>query len=554
MIGAGLEGRYEEILGAVAEGITVQGIDGRLLWANVEGARILGFPTVAALFEASLAEVLDRFELVDVSGAPFDPALLPGRRALAGEEPPEALVGWRNRKSGEDRWSSVRAKPVFDSAGRVQFAVNLFRDVTERHRAQEALRRSEERFAFLASASRTLLGASRDLRTVVERLAELAVPMLGEWCSVWELSGDGVPGHSAARVAERYRHGLATDLAEVHEAIRASAPWSSMRRGQSVLVADLTPEARSAAPIPAGLLRLVEELDVRSGMLVPIQTVNEVVGALLVASTVPGRYGQAEIALVEDLARRAGVAIENARLYAERATAAGTLARALVPSSLPTIPGIEIAAWYRPATSGVGGDFYDVVELGEGRWLLVIGDVCGKGPEAASLTAMTRYTLRALAPIHDGPSALLSATNALLTPQFPEDRFCTLACVCLTPTVSGAEVVVAVAGHPRPICVTHDGRVQACGRPGAVLGAFDDLEVEDEKVDLGPGDSIVLFTDGCVGEGVDASEVLGPDLGAASGGGPRALADAVAAAALGADPAHPDDVAILVAGVPLTAG
>jgi len=548
-----IDGRFEEILDAVREGITVQAPDGRLLWANLEGARMMGFDSAEELLAASLPEVMTRFELVDTTLAPLDPSTLPGRRALAGEDGGEALVGWRYRDDGDYRWSVVRAQPVLGPDGQVRFAVNLFRDVSERQRARAALLRSEERFAFLASATRALLGAARDLGAVIARLAELSSPMLGEWCAVWELPPDGSPGHLASRVAAGGRgpYELA-ELTSLADELRSSSSWrAALGRGDPVRGGA---PAQGGSPIDDDLSARLDVLGAQAGLVVPIRAGDDVLGAILLASEVADRYGSSEVALVEELSRRAGVAIENARLYAERSRAAEALARALVPSHLPVIPGVDVAAFYRPATSGVGGDFYDVVPLTDGRWLLVVGDVCGKGPEAASLTAMTRYTLRALAPSYpSSPAELLRATNAQLFPQFPDERFCTVVCATLTPVPDGAELLVAVAGHPRPLVVAPGGEVRPCCRGGTVLGLFDDVDVDDEKVVLDPGDAFVLLTDGCVGEGIQPAERLGHVLAERAGLGAAALADAVVRASADADPTHPDDVAILVAAVPTAA-
>jgi PAS domain S-box-containing protein len=237
-------------------------------------------------------------------------------------------------------------------------------------------------------------------------------------------------------------------------------------------------------------------------------------------------------------------AAEAARAEAEASRA--TLAQALLPAMLTEIPGVELAARYRPATGGVGGDFYDVVALGARRWLAVIGDVCGKGAEAASLTAMARHTLRTLARHHDGPGTILDAANEVMAGQLPEGRFCTAAAAALEPGDDGLQVTVASAGHPVPLVVRGTGEVELLGRAGMLLGVFDELGLVEQDAVLAPGDALVLFTDGCVGEGADSLQVLGAGLAAAAGRSATTLAQVVEAVAIEIEGGHRDDMAILV--------
>src|SRR5206468_6517575 len=131
----------------------------------------------------------------------------------------------------------------------------------------------------------------------------------------------------------------------------------------------------------------------RSAMWVPISVGATTIGAMTLVSTESRRrFGEADLLLAEELGRRAGVATENARAFEERSALAELLQRDLLPPELPAIPGWRTAAMYRPAAGQVGGDFYDAIAL-DGGWLLIVGDVAGRGPEAASLTAMARYTL-----------------------------------------------------------------------------------------------------------------------------------------------------------------
>jgi PAS domain S-box-containing protein len=176
---------------------------------------------------------------------------------------------------------------------------------------------------------------------------------------------------------------------------------------------------------------------------------------------------------------------------------AGTLQESLLPPELPDVPGVDLAAAYLPGGAGerIGGDFYDVFERARGDWSIVIGDVCGKGPQAAALTALTRYTIRAAAMRATRPSSILSELNQAVLRQHPE-RFCTAVYARLRRLPSGARLTVASGGHPLPLRIDAGGRVEKIGRPGRLLGVTPDCRLSDTVTDLAPGDVVVLYTDG----------------------------------------------------------
>lgn len=513
-------------LNAVSDAITVQGPDGALLWANAAAARQLGYESPSELVAAPLDELMERFVLLDNDDKPFPPELLPGRLALAGRQAPEALVRWKVHGSEGIRWSLVRATPVFDDDGSVRFAVNVFRDDTERQLAMQSLRLSEERLAFLAAATRALLGAPLDPEQVAERLTEVCVPSLGDLCAVWELEPSGRVTRMADRVAGASQSSL--DLEEVPDCVLAALEGASILTG---------PDERG--------------LDSLTQAAVPIPGIASPLGAIMVARYAPRPpMSQDDLELLEEVGKRAAAKIDNARLYSERSRAAAVLSRSLVPAELPEVPGLDLHAFVRPAASGVGGDFYDVVSLADGRSLLLIADVSGKGPEAAALTAMARYTLTTLARFHASPAELLSAVNETLVDQLPDGRFCSLACGAFGPSPRGIRVTVAVAGHPKPIILRGSGRVETAGHTGFPLGIFYRLELQEQDVVLEPGDALLLVTDGCVGEGGAWESELHDALTSAAGGSAEELAAVVEKVALGVQPDHPDDIAALVAKLP----
>ena len=238
-------------------------------------------------------------------------------------------------------------------------------------------------------------------------------------------------------------------------------------------------------------------------MSIPLQTRGRTLGAItFVSASSTSRYGEDERALAEALAQRAAVAVDNARLYGERDHIARTLQRSLLPPELPAIPGVELAARYRPAGEGneVGGDFYDAFPTGEMTWSVVIGDVCGKGPEAAAVTGLARHSLRAASVGERRPSAALRVLNEAMLQRDTEQRFCTVCYVRVHRAPEGARLTVCCAGHPLPLVLRADGAVEVVGRAGALLGVFAEPELSDVPVDLGPGDTVLLYTDGVTEE------------------------------------------------------
>ena len=292
--------------------------------------------------------------------------------------------------------------------------------------------------------------------------------------------------------------------------------------------------------------------DVRALLGIPLIVKGRVRGVLHVGSLHDRRFSEKELSLIGLAADRAALGIEHARIYERERSIAETLQRSLLPDRLPDIPGFDIAASYEAAGEGydVGGDFYDAFAV-DGRWLVVIGDVCGKGPEAAALTALTRYTLRAEATHEPRPAALLGLLNGAILQQRSDQRFCTAACALIERSNAGvAAVTVCVGGHPLPLIVRADGRVEAFGRPGTPIGMVDDPSLLEETTTLAPGETIVFYTDGLLdahapqrilGE-ADVAELLA----ASAGSSPSTLVSRLDRDVAGqsATPAR-DDVAIV---------
>lgn len=224
-------------------------------------------------------------------------------------------------------------------------------------------------------------------------------------------------------------------------------------------------------------------------------------------SELPGSFGDdsGRLLVLRDVTRRRDEERRRERWLADQARVAAALSRSLRPSALPEVPGLDLGAVYRPAGAGreIGGDFYDVFPVGSG-WGLAIGDVSGKGASSAAITAMARYTLRALATPDSTPADALVRLNRHMAADTEDETYLTLAVGVVTPRPDGAQVRLALGGHVQPLLVPAEGPVVATGVPGDAVGLFTEVEVHDDDVELGPGDALVLFTDG-------VTEARGPD-------------------------------------------
>jgi sigma-B regulation protein RsbU (phosphoserine phosphatase) len=238
---------------------------------------------------------------------------------------------------------------------------------------------------------------------------------------------------------------------------------------------------------------------------------------------------------------------------------ARTLQQTLMPPATPEVPGLDVGAVYRPAGSGdeIGGDFYDIFEIGDGDWVVALGDVCGKGVDAAVVTALARYTIRAAAVRHPGPEGILRTLNEVLL-RDATDRFLTVALLRLRSIDGTWTVTVSVGGHPLPLLRRPGEAPTAIGEHGSLLGLFPKVFVHETAIVLAPGDTLVVFTDG-VTEGRRGRDLYGDERLHAALLAPTTSAAATAEQLLDrvlqfqyGDPR--DDIAIVVLTVPGPAG
>jgi serine phosphatase RsbU (regulator of sigma subunit) len=295
-----------------------------------------------------------------------------------------------------------------------------------------------------------------------------------------------------------------------------------VRSGQPQLVREITPEMIAQADISGERAALVRDLQMRSGIIVPLAVPGQPpLGAITLVMAESGRrFEDRDLALAEELGRRAAVAVENARLYTERSRIASTLQQSLLPEELPQIEGFRLSSLYRAAgeENEVGGDFYDAFSISSG-WVILVGDVTGRGPHAAALTSLARYTMRTAARLLDDPLGALAELNAELCER-SQPSLVTIASVLLRETTTGTQADVLLAGHPPPYHV-RDGVARQVGLFASPLGAYREDGWRAETVTLEPGDQLVLYTDGVidtVGHGERFGEArLGAVLADASG-------------------------------------
>jgi len=236
-------------------------------------------------------------------------------------------------------------------------------------------------------------------------------------------------------------------------------------------------------------------------------------------------------------------------------TLARTLQQTLIPPNPPEIPGLDVAAAYRPAGTGeeVGGDFYDVFQIGEEDWVVVLGDVCGKGVDAAILTSLVRHTLRAVTIRLPQPADALMALNQTLLTHHT-DRFCTVALLRLRRLEGAWRLSMSLGGHPQPLLLCPGGPSRTVGEPGSLVGVLAAPDFRDTHLELAPGSTVVLYTDG-VTEGRHGDELYGDArlraVAEAHDERPSAVVEAVLADVLAFQSGSPrDDIALVALGVP----
>ena len=434
-------------------------------------------------------------------GAYLDAALHPDDRAALDAAAKQALATGEAYTQeyrvalpdGTVRWLVTRAHVLHDAGGKPVELIGLTYDVTERRRRDEAT-------ALLAQASESL-GQSLDPFRTLRGIARLAVPGRADWCAVHVLRDDGHIDTVAVAHADPARGPVARAVASRYPPLPTASTGAAhvIRTGQSEIYERIDDEQLRQWAREAEQLELLRELEVRSSMTVPLLAGERALGAITFIYTESGRrYSEGDLEVAEELGRRAGVALENARLYERQHRTAETLQRALLPRSMPVVPGYEMVPGYFPGTEGdeAGGDWYDAFLLPDGRLALVIGDVVGHGMEAAATMGQVRNSVRAYAVVEPDPGRVIDLVGEMAR-ALGNVTFATVAYVALEPA-SGA-LRCASAGHLPPLVVSADGATRFLAAPVVPpLATLRQVPCSSSAAALEPGDTLLLYTDGLV--------------------------------------------------------
>src|SRR5215211_40189 len=417
----------------------------------------------------------------------------------------------------------------------------------------------EQAASELLGEAGALMEDALDRRERAQHLADLAVPVLGDVAMVDMVSPDGTIERVAARSS-------GTEVADLFVELRESTPIDPhgphpvaevIRSGRPMSLDQLSDDAIEGITTREDERELLRKHRFRSCIVLPLGARGSLLGALTLWIMRPSKtFDETARRTAKRLADRAALALDNARLHEQQSHIASVLQHSLLPRSLPEIKGFEASSRFLAAGEAyeVGGDFYDVFRSGSGTWTAVIGDVCGKGPEAASLTALARYTVPTASSPDSAPSAILHTQHHSTSSEHADLRFCTAALARIQAPSNGqgaARLTVALGGHPLPMVLRRNGRVDSIGEPGTLLGALPSPALGDSDDTLGMGDALILYTDGVLDvrdrSKRDDPDWLAKELTKVAGKTADEIAQRIAQAAIKRHGGEPrDDIAILV--------
>jgi PAS domain S-box-containing protein len=552
--------------------------DNPLVWVNPSFTRITGYEYDEAVGRNC------RF----LQGPATDQKAVAEIRAAMAERRTATTTLLNYRKDGTAFWNQVSISPVFDGAGELVSFVGVQADVTERVRvegeraaafaAEQSARqeaeqaraiaeqaradaehargeaeRAQTRLALMAEATSTLL-ATLDMPGLLDRLAGLCVPLLADWAFFTLVDAHG----QVERTAARHRDGREPELAAFGAAHamhlpRTSPSLQSMASSTPLLIAEMTPERQSEIFVNPTARELFARLGGNSVLTVPMVARRRTLGAIALMMTSPERtFAPEDVELIQDLARRAALAMDNVRLYQQEHAVADTLQRSLLPV-LPQIPGITAAAHYVSASTAadVGGDFYDLLHLPDGSVGMVVGDVVGHDVAAAAAMGHLRGLIRACVweAADPDPGAVLTRVDRLVQGLHVAPMATMVYLRALPPAGPGEpwRVHVANAGHPPLILRRPDGAVELCDDvTGLLVGVDAATHRRTASAELPPGSTLLAYTDGLIehpGSDLDEgiAELCRRLEAAPADASPRELCDAAVAGTLDGR----DDVALI---------
>ncbi len=423
------------------------------------------------------------------------PEVKPAGRAAAAGNKAAGDKASGDRASGDKAAAAVRPAAGKAAGGKGAGGAAPGGDDAE-GAADRAVAAMTRRLDTVTSVTRLLLDNSTFSEAVtLQRCARLLAGEVGDWVLIDIERG----GRLLRQFAAGPRAAKADQLARVARGIDPaleSVPAQVHAAGKSVLLAHPDdPAALGRGPDGTPLLML---LGATSLICVPISDGTVSYGALtLTRMADKGPFGVADLGFAEELGRHLAIAIRVDRLFRQRAQVADALQASLLPARLPDVPGLEFAAAYVGATQfqEISGDFYDVFKAGDG-WAIAVGDVCGKGQDAAAMTAAARHAIRALVHVHKTPDKVLAAANQVLVAEDYDDRFVTASLAFLRQRGQRVRVEIGGCGHPGPAVVRADGRVEILEGDGLPLGLFKDIVPGRNDVELSKGDVLFFYTDG----------------------------------------------------------
>ncbi len=360
----------------------------------------------------------------------------------------------------------------------------------------QAIAEATQRLDLATATTRLLLeNATFNESVTLQRCARLLSSELSSWVVVDVAEADRlrrkmVVGPSRDKGAE-----LTRTLEDI-DPVPGSLPCEVHESGQSRLLAHA--EDATILGVDESGVPVLTLLGATSLLCVPLSDGQRSYGTMtLIRPADNGPLELADLGLVEELGEQVALAIKVERLFMRRSEVVESLQTSLLPRNIPPVPGVEIAHAYVTATEGldVGGDFYDVYDT-PGGWGLAIGDVQGKGEEAAAVTAMARHAIRVLAHWNPRPGEVLGMANEVMLAQQGSDRFVTAAAAHLRWDGQILRATVGSAGHPGPALIRPDGRVRLLAGGGMPLGIFAKADPATEELELTPGDILFFFTDG----------------------------------------------------------
>jgi len=366
---------------------------------------------------------------------------------------------------------------------------------------RERLERGQTAEALLAEVG-TLLEDELDQGRRAGHMARIAVPALADLAAFDLLQPDGSIERASTASIDK---GIAATFTRLRKRVPIDPDGpnpiaETIRSGEERLLEPMSEEEIEETSSSQPERNAMRKVSSGQTLILPLRARGSILGAMTLSLLEPERnYDRDARRVARLLAERCALALDNSRVHQEQAHIASVLQRSLMPVSLPDVAGFETA--YRFLAAGeanqVGGDFFDLFRSGSDSWTVVIGDVCGKGPEAASLTALARHTIRASDTPGSPPSKVLSELHESIKENGPpERRFCTAVLARVERANGRARMQLSIGGHPSPLAIRNDGAVEPVGHSGTLLGGLDEPHLIDATTQIRRGESVVLFTDG----------------------------------------------------------